>query len=255
MSEFSDGRLSTLARKLEPYVRKWVREILGENDGKSVGNITWIQGTGFPKLDESVMKRGRWNIGTADNPFTTWGFCALQLNRENDDEITQGESQWIMGGADNKMYWRADDVAGGRGGYATGDLAWCMGNKFSVPGDGQTLWIVTFGEEDYYPHDPWVPLYDYDFEDTPPCTLLLNSYFVGHNCIDGSKQWHFSLDAVFTWNPLSIIWQKSTEHYSSGDGVDVRIGSEYGLTFQARSDCQQGIRWFVSTRIAQVGFP
>ena len=254
MSEFFEGKLSTLARRLEPYVRKWVREILGENDGKSVGNITYIHGTGFPKLDE-LGTRGQKNVG-GDKDYR---YSDFQLNRDNDDEVVGGEFGYILGGVANKTYWKADSVIGGRGGYIVDNESWVMGNYFSTPGDGQTHWMIMFGEEYYYPSENWGPLYSYALEDHANHTMLFNAYFAGHDVIDGSKCWHFMLDAVVTWNgtgTLSIVWQRSTEIYSSGDGVDVRIGAGYGdgITYEAYSDCYQGIRWFVHARISEISF-
>jgi len=56
MKEFISGKLSTLARQLEPFVRQWTRDILGEQTGGRGDDLTWIQGTGFPKNDEEEMR-------------------------------------------------------------------------------------------------------------------------------------------------------------------------------------------------------
>ena len=259
MNDLTEGKLSTLARRLDPFVRKWVREILGEQGGTPGGGMTYIQGTGFPVNDESVIGRGQSGVG-GERDYIYGDF---QLNRENDEEITRGDSQKILGGQNSSTTWWADSVGGGNGSYVSDDMAWAMGNKFSVPGDGQTMWQCMFGEEYYggYPSGgAWAPLYNYYFYDTPVNhTLLFNSYFAGHSVYDGTKCWHFLLDAIITWNgegTCSVVWQNSTEIYSDGDDVDVRIAPSYtgAWGFEAYSTVYQGIRWFVHSRIAEISF-
>jgi len=260
MNEHTQGKLSSLARRLEPFVTRWVHEILGEGRHTPLPGMTYIHGTGFPYIDESESGRGQGHVGD-DHAHTIYG--DFQLNRENDEEITQGDSQKILGGQNNGTYWRGDSVGMGNGSYAVDDIVWSMGNKFSIPGDGQTMWMCMFGEE-YYGAWPsggsWTPLFGYYLYDTPsPLTMLFNCYFVGHNVYDGSKCWHFMLDAMVTWNDdgaPTVVWQNSTEIYSDGDGVDVRINPdyEYGILYDAYSEVYQGIRWFVHARISEISF-
>ena len=258
MSEFTEGKLTGLARGLEPFVSKWVREILGARNSKFKRGMTYIHGTGFPYLDESELGRGQENVG-GDRVYNYGDF---QLNRENDGEITTGGNQKILGGQNNSTYWLAESVGGGNGSYVSDDIVWAMGNKFSIPGDGQSMWLCMSGEEYYgdYPSGGlWTSLFGYKFYDTPtPQTLLFNCYFAGHNVYDGSKCWHFVLDAMVTWNDdtFSVVWQNSTEIYSDGDAVDVRISawSDVGFLFDAYSEVYQGIRWFVHARISEISF-
>ena len=259
MNEHTQGKLSSLARRLEPFVTRWVHEILGEGRHTPLPGMTYIHGTGFPYIDESGQDPGRGRrtvLGTI-----TPNYDDFQLNRDNDNEIVAGDAGYILGGTANKISWRSDGVVGGRGGYITDNVSWAMGNYFSLCGDGQTHWQAMFGEE-YYgsPYEDWVPLYNYGFEDVlVKRTLLFNSYFAGHNVYDGTKCWHFLLDAVITWNgegTCSVIWQNSTEIYSDGDDVDVRIAPSYDdlWGFEAYSTVYQGIRWFVHSRILEISF-
>ena len=261
MSEHTEGKLSALARRLEPYISRWVREILGDQNTRFRQGMTYVHGTGFPYFDESGLDPGRGQATVGGTIRTDYGDS--QLNRENDSEIARGDDQKILGGQNNSTYWVADSISGGNGSYVTEDIAWVMGNKFSVPGDGQTMWQCMFGEEYYggYPSGgAWAPLYNYYFYDTPVNhTLLFNSYFAGHSVYDGTKCWHFLLDAIITWNgegTCSVVWQNSTEIYSDGDDVDVRIAPSYtgAWGFEAYSTVYQGIRWFVHSRIAETSF-
>ena len=265
MKEFISGKLSTLARQLEPFVRQWTRDILGEQTGGRGDDLTWIQGTGFPKNDEEEMRGQKSLLPSTTVGGQGTGYVDFQLNRDNDDEVTLGNDATILGGYGNRTQWQADATIGGRGAHVSGDICWAMGNKFVVTGDGQTDWICTFGEEYYYPEeyfdDPehWGPLYDYELYDMgTKHTMLIHSVLVGHDIIHGNAGgnlcWHFEIDAVCTYSPFAILWQQTRTVYSDGLGVDVRIGTEYGLVWTARADYYMGINWFVSTRMVEIDF-
>ena len=50
---FADGKISTLVKMLEPFLRQQIREILGPFTGTGADRYTHIQGTPFPEWDLS----------------------------------------------------------------------------------------------------------------------------------------------------------------------------------------------------------
>jgi len=50
---FADGKISTLVKLLEPFLRKQIRDILGDTTGILRDGETYIQGTPFPQVDLS----------------------------------------------------------------------------------------------------------------------------------------------------------------------------------------------------------
>jgi len=269
MNQFISGKLSTLARQLEPYVRQWTRDILGNQTGGRDDDKTWIHGTGFPKDDEQETRGQRTASG-----MQGWRYGDFQLNRTTDDQVVKGDAGYILGGENNELNWTGEAVVAGRGGYSTDGVDWVMGNQFDdEPRSANTRSTMMFGEEYYggeiYGGDGWQSLFAYWMKDWDRHTFLIESYIAGHSTKYVEKAWHFKLDALMTrefWGtPYSgsgegiVIWQKSTELYSSGDGVDVRVvGSESpyysGYTIEAYSEGYQGIRWFVNGRSTEVDF-
>ena len=55
---FIDGKITTLVKMLEPYLRKQIRDILGEANGARRAAETYIQGGIFPEADESEGQIG-----------------------------------------------------------------------------------------------------------------------------------------------------------------------------------------------------
>ena len=97
-------QLTTLARRLEPFIRKMIREMIGEmkSGSTALDNLTYIHGTGFPQ-DDKTGNRGTWAVD-------------LQLQRSYDTEVASGDLSTILGGYENKITTDGDYSAAMGGG-------------------------------------------------------------------------------------------------------------------------------------------
>ena len=80
MMKIVDDKLTTLAKKIEPFVKKIIREMI--DSGGSTNDQTFFYGTGFPKNDA---------LGTRGTDAVDF-----QLNRDNSAQVAGGAR---LGGA------------------------------------------------------------------------------------------------------------------------------------------------------------
>ena len=134
--------ITTLARKLEPYIRKMIREMLGDFElGGVSGGLTWIQGTGIPEEDKEGNSRGYHSID-------------MQLGRSADDEVASGSNSAILCGYDNKASAKMS-IAAGYGAYADNQNQFAIGysNRDTPHGDAQCSRFFDYNV--MYPDNSW----------------------------------------------------------------------------------------------------
>jgi len=119
-----DDKLTTLAKKIEPFVKKFIREMI--YSGGSTNDQTFFYGTGFPKSD---------TLGTRGTDAVDF-----QLNRDTSAQVAGGARSCILGGQYNRIDAAAyDSIVGGSGGWAyKNPCAWIMGNYIEDYGDAQS---------------------------------------------------------------------------------------------------------------------
>jgi len=133
---FGDRKITAIARQLEPFVRKIIREMLGGDAGVSYGQQTWIHGTGFPQKD---------TLGTRGKDAVD-----LQLKRDAliSAQVAGGDRSCVLGGEYNRIDAEANDsIVGGSGGWAyKNPCAFIMGNYVEDYGDAQSGRYTEKGE-------------------------------------------------------------------------------------------------------------
>ena len=122
----TDKYLSTLARRLWPYISTYVRQMIGDNSvsGTAGGDITWIQGTAIPEED-ALGTRGTNSID-------------FQISRDADTEIASGTESAILWGNANKAS-ATRSAAAGFGAYADNTYQFAIGESYrdTPHGDAQ----------------------------------------------------------------------------------------------------------------------
>ena len=194
--------ITSLYKKLEPLVRRTIRDMLGE--GVKSGNesgLTWIQGTAIPEEDKSG------NRGT--------DAIDLSLQRTDGTEVAQGNRSFMMGGyskvlsGDCYLFGVSSVVDAG------GDSTMVVGSEHAIS-DADSCLIAGYGvksqDADYEGRFALAYLYAYNAGDS--------QFSIFHNYISVTT-WAVAYGSYLWYAiPTDAVWFFDIKLVGAEDGVN-----------------------------------
>jgi hypothetical protein len=223
-------KLTTLARRLEPFIRNMIREMIGEmKSGQSaIDNKTYIHGTGFDRDD----KTGDRGTNAVD----------LQLENVSDTKVAQGNYSAILAGQDNETTSTAtNSVAAGYGAKVELPMAIGLGYYQLDYGDVQS-YFVSLGDYETTPGSSWRVIASLD---VPTDTLWTFSALYAVTEQGCAQSWSYRVEGAVEndGGTTSILAQTTTTIYEDDANWDAAVQADDSadeLDFLIKDDGNSG---------------
>ena len=260
---FADGKISTLAKLLEPYLRQQIRELLGPISAKNLHAKTYIQGGEFPQEDkapESYLY-----------PGTQTGEDAVALSAQIWDwdasETAQADRSAVIGyfsattepaatdsiawGWDGKCYKNPCSVSGGFEMYDKFEsqaARYTESKKIVMSSSWQT--VANIYSREFMHVWAW-------YEDLLWNTSGFHAYVSGIE-VDAQRSYAYKITATtkLRYGSMSLLQSEITTLYESDSNLDIRVvanDTSDSLEFQVIDSGNSGrsVKWCIHVRTSE----